>query len=281
MRRILQDKTLWKCIALSFLIALGSMLFYLWRDGGALIISGDEMEQGVPISAAMNRMLRNGALGWSWNIGLGTQSIGGFSVYGLGSPFFWLTLPFSPAAYPYLTGPLYILKYVVAAAFAYLWLSCFLEERTFALIGALLYAFSSFQNEHLMYQFKDTIALFPLLLIGIERIVRQRKPVVFVLAVFLNCMTSYYMFVGEVVFCVVYFLCRITDPMLRGVRKSSLFSCLFGGILGTGMSAVLFLPSILFISGNSRSHFNIFEPLYLGDDLLKLLLGTSAGGADV
>ena len=92
-------------VIVSFFIVLLSMLFYLYRDGGALIMEGDVLQQSIPFGAAINHMLRNREIGWSWNIGLGTQSIGGWASYGLGSPFVWLADLFPARLMPYIYAP--------------------------------------------------------------------------------------------------------------------------------------------------------------------------------
>lgn len=261
-----------KCIGISFAVALLSMVYFLWRDEGAYVIGGDIMQQSVPFSAAMNTAIKQGAIpGWGWNIGLGTQTIGGYSVYNLGSPFFWITLPFSKLAYPFLTGWLYILKYVVAAVGAYWYMTLFIEDEHLSIAGALLYAFSSAQNQHLIYQFNDSIALFPFVMVGLEYILRGRKPWLFAFTVFLACATNYYLFVGEVVFCVVYFLCRMRDAECRGRFLQALGRSLLGGVLGVGMAAAIFLPSILFIMGNSRTGTGLAPLYYIGIDWLKMM----------
>lgn len=102
---------------------------------------------------------------WIWNIDLGSSFVNAFSFYNLGSPFYWISLLFPRGSFPYLAGFLYILKYVVASMTAYLYLRLFAEDRRYAVIGALLYAFSGFQTTNLeFFHFHDVTAVFPLML---------------------------------------------------------------------------------------------------------------------
>ena len=78
-------------------------------------------------------------------------------------------MPFAPEAFPYLIPALYVLKYMAAACTAYLYLSRMVKKPRSAAAGAILYAFSGFQTVNLMfYHFHDVVALFPLMLAGIE-----------------------------------------------------------------------------------------------------------------
>ena len=261
-----------KCMGISLAIAFLSMAYFLYRDGGAYVIQGDLLDQTTPIQASINQAIKNGSFpGWGWNIALGTQMLGCYATYNLGSPFFWLTLPFSKLSYPFLVGWLCILKYAVAAAGAYWYMTLFLDDERLSTAGALLYAFSSAHNQHLMYQFSDSIALFPFMLVGLEYILRGKKPWLFILAVFFNCSTNYYLFIGEVVFCVVYTLCRMWEKSCRATFIKALSTSVFGGVVGVGMAAAIFIPSILFIMQNSRIGGGLPELYYTGIDWLKML----------
>lgn len=132
--------------------------------------------------------------GWCWNLDLGTSAINGLSFYNLGSPFLWIALIFPVRCFPYIVGFLYILKYTIAAVFSYLYIKLFVNDSKYAIIGALLYSFSSFQATNLLfYHFHDVVAFFPLLLYGLEKLIQEKQYFqLFVFAVFINCFLNYY-----------------------------------------------------------------------------------------
>ena len=107
---------------------------------------GDFNVQQVPFYKMCHEAVRTGQIFWDWNTDLGANFIGSYSFYLLGSPFFWLTLPFPTDFVPYLMGPLLILKMACASFTAYLFLRRFVKEPDFALIGGILYAFSGFDS---------------------------------------------------------------------------------------------------------------------------------------
>lgn len=187
---------------------------------------------------------------------------------------------FPEGSYPYLVGWLYIAKYVVATLTAYVYLRDFLKERQFqtenyAIIAALLYAFSGFQATNLeFFHFHDVVAFFPLLLWGIEHIDSRKHRVLFAVAIWLNCLINYFFFVQEVVFMIIYFLFRYWGSDIRTFLRRVVRCCLCG-VLGIGMAAVLFLPNILYIRGNNRSELSLYLSnfLYSSQWFLQMLKG--------
>ncbi len=236
---------------LCFLCAFISMGPFLIKEGGLFTLSNDFNAQELAFNMFANEAVKNGEIFWNWNIDIGSDFVATFSFYNLGSPFFWITLLFPAKLFPYLVGWVYMLKYAVAGLTAYLYLHRFIKEEKFALIAAVLYAFSGFQACNLVfYHFHDVVAFFPILLIGLEKMVLERKKGIFAVAVFFNAFLNYFFFIGEVVFLIVYFVVRFWISEKQ--RWKSIPQCLLEGALGIGMAAVLFFPSIINILGNSR-----------------------------
>ena len=270
-----------RCIIIGLITAGCTFGYFLINNKGALTICADFDEQQLTFAQAVWNMTRyaNGGQ-WCWNLDLGTSVIGGFGFYNLGSPFYWIFLVFPKGSFPYLAGFLYILKYTVACAAAYTYLSLFRsvpyrKNTDYALIGALLYAFSGFQTVNLeFFHFHDVVAFFPLLLWGIETIDDKSKRPFFVLSIFLNCLVNYFFFIQEVIFMCIYFIFRFWGVQVRLFLWKMLI-CILCGILGVGMAGVLFLPSILYIMGNTRSDMALYlsKLAYDSRELLYLLKG--------
>ena len=113
-----------------------------------------------------------------------------------------------PASWaPYLMAPIYILKFVTAAVFSFAYLKRFVKNQHYAVIGALVYAFSGFGLYNIFFnQFHEVIAFFPLLLIGMEELIQNDRKGFFAIAVFTNACMNNFMFAGQVVFCIIYFI---------------------------------------------------------------------------
>lgn len=246
-----------KRYVMAFLLsAVTAALFivpFIIRGHGILYIIDDFNLQQMPFHVLSNSLIKSGNIFWSWDTDLGSQFIGSYSYYTLGSPFFWLSFLFPSTFTPYLMGPLLILKFAVAGLTSYAYLRRFIRKDGAALIGSMLYAFSGFQLSAILFQFLDVTALFPLLLLGLESLVMEKRRGFFAISVALCTLVSYYFFIQEFTFLLLYTLCRLLSPNFRAEWKR-LFRVLFEGILGVGISCVLLLPSVNFLLQNPRVH---------------------------
>ena len=243
------------CIFLiCFLLAFLSLVVFIIQGNGFFIIRDDFNEQQIPFTIGLHKsLLDSGLNGFSWCLDLGTSTMQGYGFYELGSPFFWLSMLFPAQLFPYIVAWIFMLKYAVAGLFAYIYLKLFVQHNKYAYISAILYAFSGFSTVNIMYyHFHDVIALFPLLLIGLELAIRKKDYRLLTFAIFINAFLNYFFFVGAAIFLIVYYLFRFFNRDLKARLKEIVF-CFASGIVGVGMAAILFIPSIMYISQSSRS----------------------------
>ncbi len=250
---------------LCFILAFLTFIYFIVKGNGFLIITNDFNDQQIPFTMGLHNAILDGRLdGFSWDMDLGTSTINSFSFYELGSPFFWISMLAPAKMFPYVVGWIYMLKYMCAGAFSYLYLKGFVKDSKWAVIGGILYALSGYSSVNLIfYHFHDVIAFFPLLLIGLEKVIKKKDYRLFIISVFINCILSYYFIVGEAVFCIVYFLFRYRLDSVRDYFLT-IIRCIISGVLGIGMAAVLFVPNIMYIIQNPRasSGFNILGMLH-------------------
>lgn len=240
-----------------FLIAfVTTCIFFLpfiIQDNGLFLFYGDYNVQQIPFYKLAHQAVRSGDIWWNWNTDLGVNFIGSYSFYLLGSPFFWLTIPFPNAWVPYLMMPLFALKFAVAAVTAYAFIRRFVKRPEFALIGGLLYAFSGFNVYNIFFNhFNDVVALFPLLLIALEEFVVNNRKGVFALTVALMAVVNYFFFFGQVVFLFIYFFVRCLSDDFTITLKKFLWLA-FESLLGIALAAFLLLPSAMAIMDNPRT----------------------------
>ena len=230
----------------TFALMLVILLPFVLMDNGYFIYIGDYNCQQIPFYIEANESIRNGELMWNWNTDLGSNFIGSYAFYLIGSPFFWLTLllpmDWVAGSIPFLI----VLKTAVAATTAYGFLKRFLKEKNNAFIGSLLYAFSGFCFYNIFFNhFHDIIAFFPLLLIGLEKLLSENKKGFLCFAVFLNALTNYYFFVAEVVFVVIYFFVRVLTKGWPNLNFKRLCSLAFECVAGFALAAFIVLPAVL------------------------------------
>ncbi|MGI5893011.1 MAG: YfhO family protein [Candidatus Merdivicinus sp.] len=242
------------CILTSFLFFLP---FLIW-DKGLFIYYGDFNVQQIPFYQMCHDSILSGNLMWNWYTDLGANFIGSYSFYLLGSPWFWLTLLFPSEAVPYLMAPLLMLKIATAGVTSFAYIRRFVKNPGYAMIGALLYAFSGYSIYNIFFNhFHEVIAIFPLLLIGMEEFMVNNRRGAFALAVFGCAFINYYFFFGEVIFALLYFIFRaVYDRGNRSgfyltVKKFLLLA--LEAVLGLLLACCLLVPSLLAIASNPRT----------------------------
>lgn len=237
---------------LGLAVSAAFFLPYMIMSEGYFTFFGDFNVQQIPFYQKCHEAVKSGNIFWSWTTDLGANFIGSYSFYLLGSPFFWLTIPFPNSFVPYLMGPLLILKFGCAALTAYCYIRRFTRTSYAARLGGLLYAFSGFSVYNIFFNhFHESIIFFPILLLAFEMLITENKRFVFALAVCFCAVTNYFFFFGMVVFTVIYFFVRLCSGAVKVTFKRFLV-IVFEAILGLLLSAFLLLPSYLAISGNGR-----------------------------
>ena len=236
---------------LALATALAFFLPYLIADQGYFLFFGDFNVQQVPFYQRAHELVREGAM-WDYGTDLGVNFIGSYTFYLLGSPFFWLTLPFPNWMVPYLMGPLLILKFGCAALTAYCYITRFVKNKNYAVLGALMYAFSGFSIYNIFFNhFHEAIILFPLLLLSMEQLMADKRRGFFLFMVALCAISNYFFFFGMVVFCVIYWMIRMVSGQWP-TKFSSFLWLVLEAVLGLCLAAFILMPTFVTVLSNSR-----------------------------
>ncbi|HCM24229.1 MAG TPA: hypothetical protein DHW78_07905 [Ruminococcaceae bacterium] len=238
-------------------MATAAVIFipFIIYDKGYFLFYGDFNVQQVPFYQMCHDAIRSGNWRWSWTTDLGANFVGSYSFYLLGSPFFWLTIPFPSAAVPYLMGPLYILKFGCACMTGTIYLRRYCRNGDLAVLGGMLYAFSGFSVYNIFFNhFHEAIIFFPLFLWAMDEYMYHRRRGAFALCTFICCTVNYYFFVGQVVFVILYWLVHFFshDSEYMKISKKDFGLLWIEAILGVACSFVLLLPTLYAITQNNR-----------------------------
>ena len=248
------------------LCALTAALFFLpfyIIDGGFFHYAGDFNSQQITFYRYMNGFLKGTGYPdsafttvrntFSWATDLGSGAMNAYSFYLYGSPFFWFSLIFPQNWLPYLMVPLLILKFAVAGGGAYLYLRRYVRNIDYAVLGACLYTFSGFTVYNVFFNhFVDVVALFPYLLWSLDEALYKDRRSLFAFWVAVNLLNNYFFFVGQVLFLVIYFVCKLSTKDFRLTAKK--FGLLaFESLLGVAMGSLLLVPAVLSILQNPRT----------------------------
>ena len=256
-------KKFWQAVGLCALTAALFFLPFYIIDGGFFHYAGDFNSQQITFYRYMNGFLKGTGYPdsafttvrntFSWATDLGSGAMNAYSFYLYGSPFFWFSLIFPQNWLPYLMVPLLILKFAVAGGGAYLYLRRYVRNIDYAVLGACLYTFSGFTVYNVFFNhFVDVVALFPYLLWSLDEALYNDRRSLFAFWVAVNLLNNYFFFVGQVLFLVIYFVCKLSTKDFRLTAKK--FGLLaFESLLGVAMGSLLLVPAVLSILQNPRT----------------------------
>ena len=285
---------------LAFGIPVGLMLIVMlsagaepFRGGAVSMLYSDMYHQYFPFWVEFGRAIREGkGLLWNWAAGLGMDYLSLISYY-LASP-----LNLVSAIVPEsLSLEVYSLLMPIKLGLASLFFAIFLnqifkkEDLSISLFGSM-YALCGWA---LAYQWNvmwlDTFALLPLTVLGMVKLLRDKKPVLYTVTLFLSVFSNYYIGFFTCIFILllffVYEICR-----WRGFKALFLdfFRIGWFTILAIGMSCILELPALAGLQ-NTQSSVNSFPEgfkLNIADentwaglfDAMRQVAGNSLGGIE-
>ena len=258
----------WLTVGLCALTAALIFLPFQIIDGGFFHYAGDFNGQQIGFYRYMNGFVKgmgypdgltsvNGhslpSNTFSWATDLGSGVMNAYSFYLYGSPFFWLSTLFPQSWLPYLMCPLLVLKFAVAGGGAYLYMRRYVKNLDYAVLAACLYTFSGFGIYNIFFNhFIDVVALFPWMLWALDECIYNGRRGLFAFFVALNLLNNYFFFVGQVVFLIIYFVCKLTTGEIKLTR--GLFGTLaFESLLGVVMGCLLVWPAFLSLLQNPRT----------------------------
>ena len=233
---------------LGALLALISLAPAILPYGGRFVTRGDYIEQQLPFILETRRMLRAGLSGYSFNTFLGAPGVGSYAFYTLGSPFVWPLALLPQALVPLGISVMAVLKHAAAALTSFLYFNRMIKDRRLALLGSVLYAFSSFTIVNTQfYHFTEVIAFFPLILLGLE-IAMSDHPRPGLLALFcgLNALVNYYFMFSSALLAAMYFVFRFFCEDWKAARSfRRVFYAVFECGVGCALSGVILLPALM------------------------------------
>jgi len=130
---------------------------------------------------------------------------------------------------------------------------------------SLLYAFSSYSLLH--YQITawiDGVYLFPLLLIGLKKILDLEDSKWYIVVLTLALITSFYISIMMVVFVLLSSTIYLWFYQEKGKRKEAMMRLGISTLLSIGLSSFVLLPILSQILVSARAGFNLDSLIYSG-----------------
>lgn len=232
----------------AFLLPLFIMLVLfvikgIYPFGDRSFLSGDLYHQYMPFFSELLRKVRGGeGLSFSFHVGIGSNFLALF-VYYLASPLHLFALLVPESHLIEFIGYLIVIKVGLCGLTACIYLrNHFGTKEWGTVLFACFYALSGFMaayNYNIMWV--DCVILLPLILLGLERLVKEGRCGLYCVTLALSIYTNYYLSIMICIFLVLYFLVLLATEKkrLRSIGLFALFSLLAGG-----MAAMLLIPEV-------------------------------------
>lgn len=232
----------------ALLMPLGIMLVIfigngIYPFGDRSFLVSDMYHQYMPFFTELMRKVREGeSLAFSYQVGIGSNFMALF-VYYLASPLHIFALLVPEAYLMEFMSYLVVFKIGLAGLTAYIYLRKHFESSDWvALLFSCFYALSGYvaaYNYNIMWI--DCVVLLPLIVLGLERLVKEGKCGLYCVTLGLSIFTNFYISIMICIFLVLYFILLMVNEKnrLRSMGYFALFSLLAGG-----MAAVLLIPEV-------------------------------------
>ena len=228
-----------------FLLGAAFVLQGIHPFGEKQVLVTDLWHQYYPFLRLLHEKLQSGgSLLYSWESGMGTNFLSMIAYYAA-SPLNLLTVLVPEQFLREATALLILIKVGFAGAFFACFLKGTFRRNDFSLcIFSVMYALCSYiLGYYWNIIWLDTVALLPLVVLGLVYLVRDGKYRLYVIALGLSLFTNYYIGLFTCIFAVIAYVCLCVFYLrprdLPGRCAAMLFSSLGGGAL----AAVLLLPA--------------------------------------
>ncbi len=262
---LLEKNWIWSVVAFGIPFVVSIIICAaagIYPFGENCILHVDMYHQYCPFFMELrDKLAEGGSLLYSWNLGLGSDFISLYAYY-LASPLNWLLI-LCPRGLviEFMTVTIWI-KLALGGLF-FFW---FLREH-FQLIGkdgkyhiqtvvpALIfstaYAFSGYvaaYSWNIMWM--DSIALLPLIVMGLERLVKKNRPALYYVSLALSILCNFYISLIICMFLVLYFGLLFLEQKKDRVKASLRFA--WYSLLAGGTGAILLIPEAI-VLGYTKS----------------------------
>ncbi|MDR0935028.1 MAG: YfhO family protein [Erysipelotrichaceae bacterium] len=248
----------------AILLIVISVLFYivpLINDNFSTLFTGDYTMQYIAMGYNQyddwTTFFKTGNfVFWDANTFLGADNITSNAYYYLFSPFFIPIILFPRDFVPQAMAILSIVRIVFGGLAFRVYLKKMSASENASRIGASAYAFCGWMAWYLWFNnFLDIIALFPLILLGVEKVLQNKKPWLLAISIFLLAVANFFLLPALTICAFIYAMWRYFHRLKLNNWKDNLI------ILGVGFAAfavgllmgmVVFYPSFIASLGSSR-----------------------------
>ena len=228
--------------------------------GEETFLRTDMYHQYAPFfSEFQYKLTHGGRLLYSWDVGMGVNFSALYAYY-LASPFNWLLLLCPKGlVIEFMTYQIVLKIGLSGLSMAYyLRKHCETNDFGVAFFG-IFYALSGYMAAYSWnIMWLDCIILFPLIVFGLERLVKDGKGMLYCLTLGLSILSNYYISIMTCIFMVLYFIALLVldEDMHWEKFIGRGFQFAVYSLLAGGLSAVVLLPEIFALQMTASGDFN-------------------------
>ena len=205
------------------------------------------------------KLTHGGSLLYSWNMGMGVNFAALYAYY-LASPLNWL-LVLCPKNYVIEFMTYMIVFKIGLSGLSFSWyLRRHNRTRDFGVaFFGIFYALSGYMAAYSWnIMWLDCILLFPLIMLGLERLVKEKKCILYCITLGLSILSNYYISIMICIFMVFYFVALLVLEGWKSWKDVLINAGLFAlfSLLAGGLSAAVLLPEIYALQSTASGDFN-------------------------
>ncbi len=242
----------------------------IYPFGDRSFLCSDLYHQYMPFFTEFMEKVKAGeSLYYSWNVGIGSNFLTLY-VYYLASPLHWLAFLLPQSLLIEFISYLVIVKVGLCGLTFCAYLQKHFQTKSVTTVFfAVFYALSGYMaayNWNIMWL--DCVILFPLIILGLERLVKEGKPYFYCVTLALSILTNFYISIMICIFLVLYFITLLftEESYVKPCWQFGVYSLLAGAL-----AAVLLIPEGCAIMATDfgamefpkeiRSYFSVLDEL--------------------
>ncbi len=205
-----------------------------------------------------DKFSEGGSLLYSWDIGMGSNFAALYAYY-LASPLNWLLI-LCPRAYVIEFITYMIVLKIGASSLTMTYYLCRHNKKTDmgAVFFGIFYGLSGYMAAYSWnIMWLDCILLFPLIILGLERLVKENKCFFYCITLSLSILSNYYISIMVCLGIVLYFIVQMILTPLYGWEYLKRFGsfCLYS-LLAGGLACIVLIPEVYALQMTASSDVN-------------------------
>ncbi|MBQ6797011.1 MAG: YfhO family protein [Clostridia bacterium] len=225
-------------------------------------------------SMMRDKIVEGKSLFYNESAGLGSCYLPLFAYY-LSSPFNILMLIFPRELLTEAIALVTILKVTAAGVTFAVMVKGLLRRNDFSVVcGGVMYSMISFLIVHSWnIMWLDPIILLPLIVLGLDRLLRDGKPALYCITLAMAIITNYYIAYMICIFLVLYYIAHViceSKGYTLSMQVTKFWRFCYGSLIGGGISMALLLPTAIYLGQTSGAEDSFARDLESNFDLFEL-----------